>query len=71
MLPAADKREKFADGKHHPAFIIGLYLKCSVCVLLLVLLLVIGMQAPETPVDGAQLIAGPIQQRVPDSFHAK
>ena len=71
MLSAAEKRKKFDDGKHDPAIIIGVFMKCSVCVLLLVLLLLIGVQSPETTLDDARLAAGSIQQRVPNSFYAK
>ena len=71
MATAADRREKLAGLKHHPAMIVGVFLSCSVCVLLLALLLAIGMQMPDTPGDAGRLAEGSFQHWMPYSFYAK
>jgi hypothetical protein len=71
MSTASEKRRKLGDLRHQPAMMLAVFLKCSVCVLLLVLLLVIGMQAPEMPVDKGQLAAGSFQQGLPNLLYAK
>ena len=70
MATAADKRKKLAGAEHQPASIVGVILKCSVCVLLLVLLLAVGMQIPEMSGDTGQLAQGSFQHWVPYSFYA-
>lgn len=70
-MPLAAQRKKLAAGERDPALIVGLILKCSVCVLLLALLLVIGAQTEQTPVNLAQLINTTIGPGTPNSANGK
>jgi hypothetical protein len=71
MITAAHKRKYLAEFKDHPVIIAAAFLKCSVCALLIALLLVIGMQAPDSAFDSQQLVAESVQQSVPYSFYVK
>jgi hypothetical protein len=54
MLTAAAKRKYRAAFKRRPVIIAGTLQKCSVCGLLIALLVVIGTQAPDIGNSAAQ-----------------
>ncbi len=69
MANPARKGTKLVDPKHRRFALIGVVLKCSVCVLLLSLVWEIGMHAADTS-DGI-IVAGAYQHGAPYSFYVK
>ncbi len=69
MATIDDRKKTAAPSARYRTTLAGVVLKCSVCLLVLALLLLIGMQAGDMP-DGV-IVAGAFQQGVPYSFYVK